>query len=144
MLKLEEYQGAVIECTRCKVRSILPANGVLGLKKNYDLLMEAMKTNEDDRELCNFCIRKLVYPPRTVTLICSDCQVMFCGLCSDEIHEQLEFRMHNIRLITADLKNNETVARQEFSGFIRKGRPTLKRYNSSLDALPGQLIILVT
>ena len=147
MLKLQEYQGDVLECPRCKVRSLLPLNGVLGLQKNYDLLMAAMDTNEADQELCNFCIRKLVYPPRTVTLNCRDCGVLFCGMCCDEIHKQLEFRTHNICLASAesDINANEVKpGRPHSNGLQRKvsGRPTLRRYNSSLDALPGIYITI--
>jgi 23S rRNA C2498 (ribose-2'-O)-methylase RlmM len=123
------------------VRSLLPLNGVLGLQKNYDLLMAAMDSNEAEQELCNFCIRKLVYPPRTVTLNCRDCGVLFCGLCSDEIHKQVEFRTHNICLATAenDINGNDVKLGRPRSALPRSGsgRPALRRYNSSLDALPG-------
>jgi ribosomal protein L37AE/L43A len=117
-------------------------NGVLGLRKNYDLLTAAMDTNKEDQELCNFCIRKLVYPPRTATLSCRDCGVVFCGLCCDEIHKQLEFRTHSICLASAenDINGNEVKpARPKSGGLQRKasGKPTLRRYNSSLEALPG-------
>ena len=144
MLKLQEYQGEVIECPRCKVRSLLPVNGVLDLQKNYELLTAAMDTNEADQELCNFCIRKLVYPPRTVTLSCRDCGVLFCGLCCDEIHKQLEFRTHNICLASAeshDINCNEVTSVRPQSGNLQRkasGRPSLRRHNSSLEALPGR------
>ena len=144
LLKLEEYQGDVLECPRCKVRSLLPVQGVLGLQKNYELLTAAMESCEVDQELCNFCIRKLVYPPRTVTLSCRDCGVLFCGLCCDEIHKQLEFRTHSICLASAesDISENQiSLKRPQSTSGSRKGsgRPALRRFNSSLDALPGIL-----
>ena len=70
--------------------------------------------------------------------------MLFCGSCSDEIHKQLEFRMHNICLASAETDANgnyEAKPRPQSSGLTRRlsGRPTLRRYNSSLDALPGKV-----
>ena len=61
LLKLQELQGSVIECFSCKLRTLLPSNGVDGLDKNMDLLHAILQTEEEEQKLCNFCIRK-VYP----------------------------------------------------------------------------------
>lgn len=102
-----------------------------------------MDTNKDNQELCNFCIRKLVYPPKAVTLNCYDCGVLFCGQCCDEIHKQLEFRSHNVCLASAEMNDRDTTSFQQPSNYSptssnkSSGRPMLKRYSSSLDLIPG-------
>lgn len=123
-------------------------DSIEGLEKNYEVLLAVMDTNEEDQELCNFCIRKLVYPPRPVTINCYDCGVFFCGLCSDEIHKQLEFRSHNVCLASTDLDvNDKTTVSRPTSSYLttssRKGsgRPVLKRYSSSIDSMPGIAIL---
>lgn len=140
LLKLQEYQGEILECPRCKVRSVLPVDSVSGLVKNYEVLFAAMDTNEGNQELCNFCIRKLVYPPRNVTLNCYDCGVLFCGQCCDEIHRQLEFKSHNVCLASAEINDSDTTSSQSsnYSTTSRNlsGRPMLKHYSSSLDLMP--------
>lgn len=95
LLKLQELQGSVIECSSCKLRTLLPTNGVDGLDKNVDLLQAILQTEEEEQKLCNFCIKK-VYPSKPATFFCSTCDVFMCGSCSDNIHSQLEFRCHSI------------------------------------------------
>lgn len=95
LLKLQDLQGSVIECPCCKLRTLLPPNGVDGLEKNMDLLQAVLRSEEEEQKLCNFCIRK-VYPPKPATFFCPNCDVFMCGSCSDEIHSQLEFRCHDV------------------------------------------------
>lgn len=121
LLKLQELQGSVIECSSCKLRTLLPSNGVDGLDKNMDLLHAILQTEEEEQKLCNFCIRK-VYPAKAATFYCSDCEVFMCGSCSDTIHSQLEFRCHGI--CRASEAKDGVVSLSDLQGQTVSSRPS--------------------
>ena len=121
LLKLQELQGSVIECSSCKLRTLLPSNGVDGLDKNMDLLHAILQTEEEEQKLCNFCIRK-VYPAKPATFYCSDCEVFMCGSCSDTIHSQLEFRCHGI--CRASEAKDGVVSLSDLQGQTVSSRPS--------------------
>lgn len=120
LLKLQELQGTVIECSSCKLRTLLPANGVDGLDKNMDLLQAVLQSEQEEQQLCNFCIQK-VYPPKPATFYCPDCDVFMCGSCSDNIHSQLEFRCHGICRASAA---KEGIANMENQRYKVSSRPS--------------------
>ena len=73
-------------------------------------------------ETCSHCIRK-VYPPKPVTLFCSDCETSFCGNCSDAEHLKPENARHSIILESAKSKlktgNNNGAAQSGIDDWFR-------------------------
>lgn len=128
LLKLQELQGSVIECPSCKLRTLLPSDGVDGLDKNMDLLHAILQTEEEEQKLCNFCIHK-VYPAKPATFYCSDCEVFMCGSCSDTIHSQLEFRWHGI--CRASEAKDGVVSLSDLQGQTVSSRPSSSSSTSS-------------
>ena len=128
LLKLQELQGSVIECSSCKLRTLLPSDGVDGLDKNMDLLHAILQTEEEEQKLCNFCIHK-VYPAKPATFYCSDCEVFMCGSCSDTIHSQLEFRCHGI--CRASEAKDGVVSLSDLQGQTVSSRPSSSSSTSS-------------
>ena len=137
LLKLQELQGSVIECSSCKLRTLLPANGVDGLDKNMDLLRAVLQSEEEEQKLCNFCIQK-VYPPKPATFHCFDCDVLMCGSCSDAIHSQLEFRCHDISRASGSRDSTGEDQRQTLSSRPSSSCSTLSKRSSSLKPLSSR------
>lgn len=131
LLKLQELQGSVIECCSCKLRTLLPTNGVDGLDKNMDLLKAVLQSEEEEQKLCNFCIQK-VYPSKPATFYCSECDVLMCGSCSDVIHSQLEFRCHDITRASTVKDETGEVQRSKVSSQCSSSCSTLSKRSSSI------------
>lgn len=131
LLKLQELQGSVIECSSCKLRTLLPPSGVDGLDKNMNLLRAVLQSEEEEQKLCNFCIQK-VYPPKPATFHCSDCDVLMCGSCSDVIHSQLEFRCHDIARASAVKDGTGEDHRSTVSSRRSSSCSTLSKRSSSI------------
>ena len=131
LLKLQELQGSVIECCSCKLRTLLPANGVDGLDKNTDLLKAVLQSEEEEQKLCNFCIQK-VYPSKPATFYCSECDVLMCGSCSDVIHSQLEFRCHDITRASTVKDGMAEIQRSKVSSPRSSSSSTLSKRSSSI------------
>ena len=153
-MKLQDLQGTVIECSSCNLRTLLPADGVDGLVKNMELLKAVLQTEEEKQKLCNFCIQK-VYPPKPGTFYCSDCDVFTCGSCSDDIHSQLEFRMHDISLATVikdhSMENHRQISSRPLSSCSTLSKKSsinssVRPGSSLLDysAVPGNLIFIMS
>eukprot|EP00111_Clytia_hemisphaerica_P018046 TCONS_00053396-protein len=93
--KLTNLQGHTIECPLCFMMTITPFKGVDHLPLNNDIIRE-LSTRKPFQK-CNFCI-KTTYPPRSATLHCINCEKLYCGSCSDQIHVKEENLDHIIRL----------------------------------------------
>ena len=94
--KLKDLQGQVISCPLCQVNSVIPEQGVDYLEKNLEILgLSEIASKEYDK--CQHCIRK-TYPPKAATLHCLDCDSVYCGSCSDQIHLKIDNQDHLIRL----------------------------------------------
>ena len=114
--KLTNLQGRTIECPLCFMMTITPYKGVDHLPLNNDIVRELSARKPFQK--CTWCI-KTTYPPRSATLHCINCEKLYCGSCSDQIHIKEENLDHIIRL--ANSMDDVQLSRQSSakSGVVR-------------------------
>ena len=59
-MRLQELKGSVIECSCCKLGTLLPPKGIDGSKKKQDLLRPVLHSEEEEQKLLLLYSRSLL------------------------------------------------------------------------------------